>query len=561
MKITLSDYILYRLKELHVETVFGIPGDYVLPFFDRLLDGDHGVQHIGTCNELNAAYCADGYAKLHGFGAAAVTFGPGSLNATNAVAGAYADDTPFLLIAGAPAVDVLCTPTQKLLHHVIDTNFNANIEVFTPITCVAKQLRQLETATSEVDSVIKKVFQTKKPAYLEIPYNLQLALVDAPIQALDLQLFQSSQSNLIAAVERTLELIRDSSSRSVIAGHLLVREKLVPVTTGFIEAIGATVATTFCGKIPDFEGHPNNVGIYMGKMCQTYTQETVEQADLLINFGRTYNEFDTGIFTAQSESNKHVIHALHDHVLIDDHRYDNVFLREFIPTLASECSLMEAATVAIPDDIRRFAFEQKDAFLPTDAALTIDRLFIQLINFFKKGDIVYGDTGGYINCSQGEFPAGVALFGCGNWGSLGSGFGMFVGGTLSPHAHARRCICITGDGAFQMTAQELSTLIRNKANAVVMILDNAGYGAERAIYPGKYRSYNDIQVWNYEQLGTAFGGTNGTNCQYHIAQTEKEMDTILKKLEAPKGVHIVRIHLEPNDSASFNLKFSEALRH
>lgn len=561
MKITVSDYVFYRLKELHVDTVFGIPGDYVLPFFDRLLDGDHGIKHVGTCNELNAAYCADGYAKLHGFGVAAVTFGPGSLNATNAVAGAYADDTPILLIAGAPVVEVMRTPTQRLLHHVIGTNFLANIEVFTPITCVAKQILQIETATSDIDDVIRKILQTKKPAYLEIPYDMQLALVDAPTQPLDLLLFQSSQQNLAAAVEKTVELIQNSSSRSVITGHLLQRENLTNTVKGFIEDISATVATTFCGKIPDFEGHHNSVGIYMGAMCQKFTRETIESSDVLITLGRTNNEFDTGIFTTKSDSEQNVIHALHDHVIINNQRFDNVYLREFVPTLASECSNISAAPVVIPEGARTFAFQRSDKFSPTDTNLTIDRLFIQFVNFLKQGDIVYGDTGGYINCSQGEFPSGVLLFGCGNWGSLGSGFGMFVGGTQAPQAHAKRCICITGDGAFQMTAQELSTLIKEKVNAIVFILDNAGYGAERAIYPGKYRSYNDIQVWNYEQLSEAFGGQVGVTCEHYVVRTEQEMDNVFGQLDGPKGLHLVRIHLEPNDSASFNIEFSKALRH
>ncbi len=77
MKVTISTYLLMRLKELNVNHLFGIPGDYVLPFFDELIDQPHGVQHVLTRNELNGSYAADGYSRENGFGAMAVTFGVG----------------------------------------------------------------------------------------------------------------------------------------------------------------------------------------------------------------------------------------------------------------------------------------------------------------------------------------------------------------------------------------------------------------------------------------------------------------------------------------------------
>jgi len=124
-QITPSNYLFLRLKELGCEQLFGIPGDDVLPFFDELIDGDHGVEHILVCNELNGAYTADGYAKMAGYGTMGVTFGVGSLSTANAVGGAWADDTPMLVIAGGPTVEVLTTPTHKRYHHVVGTDMDA----------------------------------------------------------------------------------------------------------------------------------------------------------------------------------------------------------------------------------------------------------------------------------------------------------------------------------------------------------------------------------------------------------------------------------------------------
>lgn len=559
-QITLSTYILGRLKELNTNHIFGIPGDYVLPFFDEILDGDHGVQHIMPRNELNGTYAADGYAKQNGFGAMAVTFGVGSLSCTNAVAGAYADDTPMIVIAGTPNVAVLNQRTERLYHHVIENNFDTNLEIFKHITCVSHRVENIKTATFEIDQMLRTAMQTKKPVYLEVPYDLQTARVAAPIRPLDLMLSQSSSSNLDAALENTLALIKASRTRSVLTGHLLQREGLIEQGVALVNYLNAAVATTFTCKIGDFEAHPNSVGIYMGEVSEDYTKSMIDGADVAIGLGVTFNEFDTGVFSTRMGQEQNVIWIRKDYVEINGERFDQVYLRDFLPALLGAIQEMEQGELNLQPR-RKFAFERNDRFEPTSQALTIDRLFVQFSNYLEADDMLYGDTGGFINSSQAEFPAGVIMHGCGNWGSLGAGFGMFVGANFANESHSRRSVSIQGEGAFTMSAQDLATLIEHKKDLALFILDNAGYGAERAIHPGKERSYNDIAVWKYEKLGEALGGTEGSDVHSFVATTEQEMEAIFEQLKQPKGVNIVRIMLDPNDSASFNLRFSQLLQH
>ncbi|KZK77853.1 Alpha-keto-acid decarboxylase [Pseudovibrio sp. W64] len=560
-KVSVSTYLFLRLKEVGANHVFGIPGDYVLPLFDELIDQDHGVEHILVCNELNGAYAADGYSKMSGFGAVAVTYGVGSLSTANAVGGSFADSTPMIVIAGTPTIEVLTTPTPRKLHHVIDTNFDACLEAFRPITAASHRLTRLETASAEIDDLSRTAMQRKKPVYLEIPYDLQLAEVEKPTEPLDLWLNQSSQVNLKAALCHTVGLLNSSQTRSVVTGHLLQREKLIEETKSLVECLNASVATTFVGKIPAFEGHPNAAGMYMGAMSCDATKTTVETADLALVAGMTLNEFDTGVFTSKLGEEQDCIWMDFDQVLINNHVYDKVYLRDFLPALLKEAKNDQAGTLEISKTVRRFSFQRSDRFDPTDKNLTIDRLFVQLANYAKAGDVMFGDTGGYINASQAEYPVGVDIHGCGNYGSLGAGFALFCGGIFAKEASGRRCYMITGDGAFHMTAQELSTLIKYETDCVLFVLDNKGYGAERQIYPGKERSYNNTPVWNYEELGSAFGGVEGQTCNSFVVRTEKDMAELLDNLDKPKGVNIVRIILDPWDSASFNVKFSEALRH
>jgi indolepyruvate decarboxylase len=560
MKVTISTYLLMRLKELNVNHMFGIPGDYVLPFFDELIDQPHGVEHVLTRNELNGSYAADGYSRENGFGAMAVTFGVGSLSCTNAVAGAYADDSPMIVVAGAPTVAVINTPTENLLHHVVGTDFNVNLKVFENITVGSIRIEKKSTAAFEIDNLLRTAMQAKKPVYLELPYDIQTQLIDAPDQALDLMLNQSSTANMTKALKHAYEIISKSKTRSVVTGHLLQRERMIEEGLTLVDRLNACVSTTFVCKIGDFDAHPNAVGTFLGATSQDYTVDMMTKADVAIGLGMTFNEFDTGVFTNTLGENQDVIWIRQNYVEINGKRYDQVYLREFLPKL-------NQITVDVPkgelarEDKRKFFFERKDKFVPTNEALTIDRLFVQFANYLKPNDMIYGDTGGHINGSQAEFPAGTQFEGCGNWGSLGAGFGTYVGANFANEDKLARSLCISGEGAFTMVGQELATLIEHKKDLTLFLLDNSGYGAERAIRPGKYRSYNEIAVWNYEKLGEALGGTEGVDVHSHVVNTEAEMQAVFDQLETPKGVNIVRIMLDPNDSAAFNIKLSEALRH
>jgi len=420
---------------------------------------------------------------------------------------------------------------------------------------------KVDTAASEIDELLVASFLAKKPAYLEIPYDLQRAMVDAPTGPLDLSRRRSAQASFDAALDAAVALIGKSRSRSVVTGHLLQRTRMVGTARELVDHLNAAVGTTFVGKIGDFEGHPNAAGLYMGAMSNDATREAIEGADLAIVCGMTPNEFDTGVFTAKVGDGQDCVWIELEQVRVNGKVYDQVFLTEFLPALRDRCRGLESGDLKLQRQERRFYFQVADAFDAEDKALTIDRLFVQFAEFFSTGDVIYGDTGGYINAAQAETPAGIDMYGCGNWGSLGAGFGMFTGGVFAPQAKGLRRYIITGDGAFHMTAQEVSTLIKYDVDCVIFVLDNSGYGAERWIYPGKERSHNDTPVWTYEILGEAMGGRPDRDGRGYVARTEVEMAGILEELEHVRGVNMVRIMLDPWDSASFNDKFSEALRH
>lgn len=562
--MTTSEYLLKRLNELNVNNLFGIPGDYVLPFFDELIDKKTGVKHINSRNELNAAYSADGYSKVNGFGAVAVTFGVGSLSTVNAIAGAYADNTPLVLICGAPNRDTQKNVGQNLLHHLLDQDFDTTMKVMENVTLRTLRLTNTETIAAEIDQLLIDAYINKKPVYLEIPFDLQNAeLIDFPTTPLVIPKV-SNEKNLNNAVKEIKELIKKANSISSIAGPLLQRNNLIETADNIITKVNACVGTVFTGKISHFEDHPNAVGFYQGKMSQDYTYKMIEEADLCITFGAPRTEFDSGVFTTLIGENQNTVHLLNDQVIINGKYHFDIYLKDILPVLEKAIKDIAPKELSIDEKAQKFSFERSNDFVPTNDDLTIDRMFVQFANFMKPNDLLVGDTGGYINASQAGFEKDIDIYGCGNWGSLGAGFGMSVGASFAQSENKDRkgqTVCITGDGAFLMSAQELSTIIEHKQDFTLIVLDNSGYGAERQIHPGKERSYNDFLPWNYEKLGETFGGNEGVNTFGYVAKTEKELDKVFNDIRGKKGVNIVRVKLDPWDSASFNVKFSEALQH
>jgi len=132
---TVADYLLARLKEIGVDHLFGVPGDFVLGFFNQVLKSP--VQFVGTCNELNAAYAADGYARIRGIGAFSSTYGVGELSAVNGVAGAFAERVPVVVITGSPAM--INFRTRPLLHHTLG-DYQIPLRIYEKITAAATQL-------------------------------------------------------------------------------------------------------------------------------------------------------------------------------------------------------------------------------------------------------------------------------------------------------------------------------------------------------------------------------------------------------------------------------------
>ena len=151
----IGNYLLKQLYAAGVKHIFGVPGDYILGFYDQLIKSP--VQHIGTTREDTAAFAADGYARCRGMGALAVTYGVGALNTVNAIAGAYAESSPVIMISGAPGI--IEQKEDPLIHHRFGP-FNFQREIFDRITCASAVLDDPRPPATEGVTALHSVTKT-----------------------------------------------------------------------------------------------------------------------------------------------------------------------------------------------------------------------------------------------------------------------------------------------------------------------------------------------------------------------------------------------------------------
>ncbi len=541
---TVADLLVSRLEQIGVRHVFGVPGDYVLDFMDRIVASPLAL--INTCNEMNAGYAADGYARVRGISAVVVTYGVGGLSLLNAVAGAYAERVPMIVISGAPHSRL--RHNRVLMHHLIDT-YQTQINAFRPVTVCAEMLTDAGRAPEQIDRAVQTCLRTKRPVYLEIPVDLVGQQCAAPAAALDGGDDRSQPAALAEAVAEAAAMLAGARRPAVFIGMEVRRFKLLRQVTALLEKGGYPVATTIGGKTAIAETHPHYVGVYQGGFSEGLAHDTIEQADALLCLGAWMTDMTTGGFTAHLDPDR-MINANADRVRIRHHFYEQVLLEDFIEKLtaviaeADESAHRHTLPPYISGGIRQ----------PAPASpLTVGRFFQRLSAFLDNSMIVVSDTGDVMFGSTGlhrEEPE--SYFAQDYYLSIGYSLPAALG--LGLAAGDKRPVVLIGDGALQMTAQELSTFCRYAVNAVVFVLNNSGYVTERLIHDGPY---NEIAPWAYHRLPAALGCPDGIR-----ARTEGELETALAAVRQRRDETVlVEVVVGRTDSSVTLARVGEQIRN
>lgn len=536
---TIGQYLLKRLYDAGVKHIFGVPGDYVLGFYDQMIKSP--IQHIGTTREDSAAFAADGYARCLGMGALAVTYGVGALNTVNAVAGAYAESSPVVVISGAPGV--LEQRDDPLIHHRFGP-FTFQREIFERITCATVVLNDPVIAFRQIDSAIAAARRCCKPVYIELPRDLVMT-EGYPMPAEAMESFASDKTALSEAIAETMELMAKSLSPMIIAGVELHRRGLQGALVGLVERTHLPVVATLSGKSVIAERHPAYLGIYEGAMSSENARYRVEQSDLLLMLGVTLNDIDTGIYTAKLDP-QNMIRAALNEVVISAHRYPRVALADFLTVLASSVKTCSEGFSSTPA-----AFESIE-FPELNRPITTDRLIERLNRALSADMIVVCDVGDCLFSAidlrvheQSEFLASCF------YATMGFAVPAALGAQIA--CPDRRALILVGDGAFQMTGTELSTHAYLGLNPIVVVFNNRGYGTERCILEGPF---NEISSWRFDRLGEVFGPLKGYDAATEEA-FEEALENSLKNQTMPS---IINVHLSVDDASSAMKRLAEHLK-
>lgn len=508
---------------------------------------------------MNAGYAADGYARIKGLGVVVTTFGVGELSAINAIAGAYAERAPVVHVVGTPSREIQDSRTR--VHHTFnDGNFTRFSQMHAQITVAQANLRDKESAPAEIDTVLLACLKQSRPVYISIPTDMVAVHVDAQRLATPIQLPEIRPTKTTDAI---VQSILDKISTAMKPAILVDGECRALGISQEVQEIVASISwptwTTSFGRGLVDESSANFHGVYKGLFDEEPARTYFDQADLVLVFGPHFST--TNSYASTSIPNPVVSIIVSDTTVeISGKTFQDVSAKTLMVELTRR--LQELPKLAQSDyaALQALAWHQpscKIADLTLKGPIAHAQLWSVFQDFIRPGDIVMGETGtsGY-GVREMVVPKGVRVFAPVTWLSIGYMLPAAQGAALahrelqagkSKDSNAEgRTILFIGDGSFQMTVQEISTMIRHNLNVIIVVLNNQGYTIERAIH-GLNEGYNDIATWRNLRAPEFFGAAEETFTG--SARTWGELAKLLDDdcLADSKGLRMIELFLDKED--------------
>jgi indolepyruvate decarboxylase len=562
---TVSDYLAGRLRDLGADHLFFIPGNYSAEF---LLAAEQArIKCIGVTNELEAGYAADAYSRYRGIGVCCVTYGVGTQSLYNAIAGAFVEYCPVVLVNGSPpTIKVEALRIRGILFaHAIDV-LRTDKRIFEPVTVASAVITEPFTAPRQIDSVLLECVRQKRPVYLEVhqgawsescePAKSPLAL---PAPSPDEETEWTIATN--AAADAVLALIKKAEHPVLWGGEMLARWGVAGTFRDLVKKSKLSYTTTLMGKglIPETDFPDQFLGVYDSKFVQGKVKEVVEQSDLLVALGTIPSEFYADIVAASYD---HMILAAGDAVRVARALYPNVPLDRFVRRLTEQWKPASLRFGAHPGAAALVADREARSQAARSLAavaqpLTWKSFFARLRTFLTTEMIVLTDTSlAFFPSAELPISRQAGYLAQTAWLSIGYTNGATLG--VAEAVPDARPVALVGDGGFQMIPQAFSTLVRQHRPAVLFVLDNGLYGIEQYLVDQQFLPpekqyfrnslpepsfFNALPKWDYVQLAEAFGGKG------FAVGTDAELNDVLEnQLPRLKDVPaLVAVRLDPHD--------------
>ncbi|MFI1767630.1 thiamine pyrophosphate-binding protein [Streptomyces sp. NPDC020800] len=588
---TVARYLALRLAELGITHLFGVPGNHLGPFLTTLrAEGD--IEWVGTPTEGGAGQAADAYARIHGVGAAAVTYSVGAFNLLGACGGAYVEQVPLIAVNACPPYEQWQNfRAVGLLTSHMSPRAESNLDVYRQVTVDAQVISHPGLAPAQIDAALTACVSERRPVYLEVMEDLWDEPCPEPTEPIvrrERPFSERNQTMLDQAVHAILTLIEehpgpDGRPRPIVwAGEEIDRYGLGGELVDLVEATGVPFCTTVGAKAVVGEDLPQFHGVYNGKASHPDVHAIFKDwATCRIGLGAwsTSKNLDG----EQSVGTDWVM-AAHGGISVATTYFPDVQLVQLLPALQdalvkaygtgglSADYYAESYSYQGARDDRPAGLAQYRASLSVSGArsrdaerLTYDDVFDRVNHFLGRettdewtvvSDAAFSLIGSMnLSLSAGGFLSQIS------WLSIGWSVGAATGAALAPEREGARPMVFVGDGAFQETCQEISTHTRLGLRSVVFVLDNGSfYGIEQMLVhpayfagqdPAEPDFYNALHPWHYDRLAAVFAGKDTPATGVSVARPA-ELDDLLARLGDPRdpvnaGPLLVRVRLDRHD--------------
>lgn len=606
--IPLASHILRRLRQHGCDALHGVPGDFTLPFLSYLRGA--GVRWAGNCNELNAAYAADGYARVRGLGAVCTTYGVGELSAINGIAGSYAERVPVVHIVGSPRSELVESygtggegQFKGLVHHALGKGRSLDVysQMARHVTADVVRLAEVpaELRAGRVDEAIRLCMLEKRPVYIDLPSDLAaLHVEDTTSKGLlepepDTAVLSEAESSL-------LHILVDSMSRAqrplIMVDGLAARFGLSEQLNEFVRRTNVpTIVTTHALGVIDSH-HPNYYGVYTGRLGDPQLKDYVDSSDFVMLFGELFSDTATSGWDAvpnQSATFNFADHQVTCNPEPEDpsqQRTYDVVVSRLLGKLLQQGSHNIGQVAAGKSLVQHLPTKRAlqtapPPTKPTDA-ITQDYLWPRLSAYFRPHDTILLANGTpLIGGAMFTLPSPVRVIASGLWFSIGQMLPAAQGAALAAADAAAaqqttatlmnavssaeepqqqqqqqpvgRTILLEGDGSFQTSAQELSTVMRNRLDMTILLVNNRGYAYERLIL-GPEADYNAVADWRYTLAPEMMMGSGRQALEdYPVlserVETVEDLERLLgdERMREPRGLKFVEVVMGETDVPSY----------
>ena len=538
---TIAGALFRALRDHGVREIFGIPGDFALPLF-RALEGDAALPLYTLSHEPAVGFAADAAARVRGgLGAAFVTYGAGALNMVNAVASAYAEKSPVVVVSGAPGVRE--AQSGFLLHHQAKT-LDSQARIYQEITCAQCRLDDPATVPSELARVLFACRRRSQPVYIEVPRDR----VETPCDWAPVLPSKAADADAVeACIDEVLERMTKASTPMMMVGVEVRRFGLETEVAELARKLGIPVVTSLLGRGLLAEADAPLLGAYLGAAGVPEVSDRVEASDGLLLLGVIVSDTNFGVSSKQIDLRRS-IQALDGQVTLGYHTYPDLPLEALVKGLLKRLdqALPRPAAAAVAGTKATYPgglVADDSPIEPIDIAAAVNDLMRARGRFPLAADM--GDcmfTAMDVENTILVAPGYYATMGFG----VPAGFGVQV-------ATGERPIVMVGDGAFQMTGWELGNCRRHGWDPIVIVFNNLGWEMMRAFQPGS--DFNDLGDWRFADMAAGLGG-RGVR-----VSTRQALKAALEEAANTRGqFQLIEVMLAPGALSTTLARFVERMR-